>query len=61
MTWVCARLIDTVLVFDRRSGYMVDRHCVWCSMVDLVKWDNVQMSRTVLKMKNMCVRHSKLG
>ena len=22
--------------------YMVDRHCVWCSMVGLVKWDNVQ-------------------
>ena len=22
--------------------YMVDRHYVWCSMVGLVKWDNVQ-------------------
>ena len=22
--------------------YMVDRHCVWCSMVGSVKWDNVQ-------------------
>ena len=22
--------------------YMVDRHSVWCSMVGLVKWDNIQ-------------------
>ena len=22
--------------------YMVDRHCVWCSMVGSVKWDNIQ-------------------
>ena len=23
-------------------GFMVVRHCVWCLMVDSVKWDNVQ-------------------
>ena len=24
------------------QGYMVNQHCVWCSMVDSVTWDNVQ-------------------
>ena len=42
-------------------GDMVDRHCVWCSMVDSVTGDNVQNESHVLKMKNMCVGHNKLG
>ena len=42
--------------------YIVDRHCVWCSMVGLVKWDNVQNEpHGHIKEKgieNMCVRYS---
>ena len=31
------------LVFDVCREDMVNRHCVWCSMVSSVKWDNVQI------------------
>ena len=39
--------------------YMVDRHCVWCSMVGSIKWDSIQNESHVrIKEKvneNMCV------
>ena len=35
----CMVGVDTVFVFVS----MVNRHCVWCSMVSSIKWDNVQI------------------
>ena len=31
------------LVFDVCQEDMVNRHCVWCSKVSSVKWDNLQI------------------
>ena len=39
----CMVGVDIVLVFDVCCEDMVNRQCVWCSMVSSVKWDNVQI------------------
>ena len=31
------------LVFEVCRKDMINRHCVWCSMVSSIKWDNVQI------------------
>ena len=35
--------MDIVLVFDVCREDIVNRHCVWCSMVSSVKWVNFQI------------------
>ena len=42
-------------------GDMVDRHSLWCSMVDSVTGDNFQNESHDFENENMCVGHSKLG
>ena len=46
--------------------YMVDRQCVWCSMVGSVKWDNVKNKshgriKEKRNEKNTCVGYNKKG
>ena len=39
----------------RCHGDMVDRHCVWCSMVDSVIGDNIQNESHGFENEKICV------